>query len=41
MLRNRIVEVAVIEGMAASDAFDGHPTTTEKSKTVYCLISIM
>jgi hypothetical protein len=41
MFRDWIVEVAVIEGMAATNAFDSEPATTEKAKTFNSLISIM
>jgi hypothetical protein len=36
-----IIEIAMIEWMAATDAFNGHPPTTKKAKTLNGLVSIM
>jgi len=36
-----IVEVAVIERMTTTNPFDSQPATTNKAKTLNCLVSIM
>jgi hypothetical protein len=41
MVGDWIVEITVIEGVTASYTFNGQPTSTEKAKTLYGLVSIL